>query len=86
MVLAAAAAAAAAVFGMVVTVVGAEETALSHRTEQDADEPPLDVAERGGEAHARLGVLDQVSCEMDGGVPEVAEEAAEAVEERVFPR
>jgi hypothetical protein len=64
----------------IVTAVGAEETTLSHGSEQYADNPPLNIAERSWESHARLCVLKQVSGESDGGVPEVAEQTAEAVD------
>jgi hypothetical protein len=59
---------------------GAEETTLSHWSEQYADNPPLNITERCGKSHARLCVLKQVSGESDGGVPEVAEQTAEAVD------
>ena len=68
-----------------VVVVGTKETTLSHGSEQYAYKPPLNVTERSREAHARLCVLEQVSGESDGGVPEVAEEATEAIDQRVTP-
>jgi hypothetical protein len=71
--------------GVLVAAVGAEETTLSHWSEQYAYKPPLNVTERSREAHARLRVLEQVSGESDGGVPEVAEEATEAIDQRVTP-
>ena len=68
-----------------VAAVCAEETTLSHGSEQYAYKPPLNVTERSREAHARLCVLEQMSGESDGRVPEVAEEAAEAIDQRVTP-
>ena len=63
----------AAAAAAVVAAVGAEETTLSHWSEQYADKPPLDITERSRESHARLCVLEQVPGELDRGVPEVAE-------------
>jgi hypothetical protein len=75
----------AAVAAAVVAAVGAEETTLSHRSEQYADKPPLNITEWSRELHARLCVLEEMSGELDGGVPEVTEKTAEAIDQRVAP-